>query len=139
MELEDRAPHLMVPLGQWLTQPMTHIVRKEDGSVTRLITTDGLPQGCPSTPILFSLATDAPLREFYGKLARHPTFTQLHREGNASIQIMRYMDDITLVTSSELADLAFLTIKEVLEEAGMLLNMDKCTAWTTDGVTPKTR
>ena len=124
MELEERAPHLMVPLGQWLTQPMTHIVRKEDGSVTNIITTDGLPQGCPSAPILFSLATDAPMKEFYGKLARHPTFAQLQREGRTSLDIMRYMDGITIVTSNELADLAFLTIKEALEEAGMLLNVD---------------
>jgi hypothetical protein len=50
---------------------------------------------------------------------------------------MRYMDDITIVTSDELADLAFLTIEESLEEAGMLLNVDKCTAWTSNGVTPK--
>ena len=107
MELQEKAPHFMVPLGQWLFKPMTNIVRMEDGTTTKIITTDGLPQGCPSAPILFSLATDAPLREFYGKLARHPTFSQLHREGKTSIQIMRYMDDITLVTSSELADLAF--------------------------------
>ena len=137
MELEEKAPHLMVPLGQCLPRPMTHIVKMEDGTTTKIITKDGLPQGCPSAPIFFSLATDAPIREFYGKLARHPTFSHLQREGKASIQIMRYMDDITLVTSSELADLAFLTIKEAMEEAGMLLNMDKRTAWATDGVTPQ--
>ena len=118
----------MVPLGQWLTQPMTHIVKKEDGATAKIITTNGLPQGCPSAPLLFSLATDAPLRELYGMLARHPTLARLQREGRANIQIMRYMDDITIVTSDELADLAFITIKEALEEAGMLRNVDKCTA-----------
>jgi hypothetical protein len=33
----------MVPLGQWLTQPMTHIVKKEDGATAKIITKDGLP------------------------------------------------------------------------------------------------
>ena len=108
---------MMVPLGQWLTQPTTHIVRKEDGSTTNIITVDGLPQGCPFAPILVSLATDAPLREFNGKLARHPTFAHLQREGRASLDIMRYMDDITIVTSDELADLACITSKETREEA----------------------
>jgi hypothetical protein len=41
----------------------------------------------------------------FGRLAHHPTFAQLHREGKAHLQVMRYMDDITIVTTEELADL----------------------------------
>ena len=46
-KLEETAPHLLIPIGQWLTTPMTHILKRDDGETETIITTDGLPQGCP--------------------------------------------------------------------------------------------
>jgi hypothetical protein len=54
-KLEETAPHLLVPMGQWLTTPMTHILKRDDGKTETIINTDGLPQGCPSAPLAFSL------------------------------------------------------------------------------------
>ena len=49
-KLEETATRLLAPIGQWLTTPMTHILIRDDGIAETIITTDGLPQGCPSAP-----------------------------------------------------------------------------------------
>ena len=63
--LAERAPHLLTPIGQWLRLPMTHILLTEEGEPVEIVTTDGLPQGCPSAPLAFSLAMGDPEQEFY--------------------------------------------------------------------------
>ena len=50
--LEERLPHLLTPIGQWLRLPMTHILRTDEGNPIEIVTLDGLPQGCPSAPWL---------------------------------------------------------------------------------------
>ena len=58
--LEERLPHLLTPIGQWLRLPMTHILRTDEGESIEIVTRDGLPQGCPSAPLAFSLAMGDP-------------------------------------------------------------------------------
>ena len=43
------------------------------------------------------------------------------------------MDDMTLITAPQVAESCYTELKEALTRAGMKLNEDKCTAWTTDG------
>ena len=62
--LEERLPHLLTPIGQWLRLPMTHILRTDEGEPIEIVTVDGLPQGCPSAPLAFSLAMGDPEQEF---------------------------------------------------------------------------
>ena len=62
--LEERLPRLLTPVGQWLRLPMTHILRTDEGESIEIVTTDGLPQGCPSAPLAFSLAMGDPELEF---------------------------------------------------------------------------
>ena len=50
IKLEETAPHLLAPIGQWLTTPMTHILKRDEGITETIITTYGLPHGCPSAP-----------------------------------------------------------------------------------------
>ena len=51
--------------------------------------------------------------------------------------LRRYMDDITLITAPRIADKSYEELKEALTRAGMKLNEEKCTAWTTDGRPPR--
>ena len=67
--LEERLPHLLTPIGQWLRLPMTHILRTDEGNPIEIVTADGLPQGCPSAPVAFSLAMGGPEQEFFQAMA----------------------------------------------------------------------
>ena len=52
------------------------------------------------------------------------------------------MDDMALITAPRIAERCYAELNEALTRAGMTLNEDTCTAWTTDGrppVTPKAR
>ena len=62
--LEERLPHLLTPIGQWLRLPVSHILRTDEGDPTEVVTLDGLPHGCPSAPLAFSLATGDQEQEF---------------------------------------------------------------------------
>ena len=46
------------------------------------------------------------------------------------------MDDMTLIVAPESADKCVEALSHTLTEAGMKLNEDKCTAWTTDDNPP---
>ena len=48
------------------------------------------------------------------------------------------MDDMTLITAPQIAERCYAELKEALTRAGMKLNEEKCTAWTTDGKPPET-
>ena len=128
--LAERAPHLLTPIGQWLRLPMTHIILTEEGEPVEIVTTDGLPQGCPSAPLAFSLAMGDPEQEFFTEMAQTGTNPN-------HFSLRRYMDDITLITAPHIADKCYSALKEALIRAGMKLNEDKCTAWTTDGRPPE--
>ena len=130
--LAERAPHLLTPIGQWLRLPMTHILRTEEGEPVEIVTTDGLPQGCPSAPLAFSLAMGDPELEFFAALA------QAYVNPN-HYALRRYMDDITLIAAPQVADKCYSELKAALTRAGMKLNEDKCTAWTTDGKPPESQ
>ena len=46
---------------------------------------------------------------------------------------------MTLITAPQIAERCYAELKEALTRAGMKLNEDKCTAWTTDGKPPETQ
>ena len=50
--------------------------------------------------------------------------------------MLRYLDDITLICPPEIADETYHVLRQVLTEDGMLLNEDKCIAFTSDGSPP---
>jgi hypothetical protein len=54
-EFEEEAPQLLLPIGQWLTTPMTHILKRDDGKTETIIPTDGLPPGLSFGPFGFLL------------------------------------------------------------------------------------
>ena len=83
----------------------------------------GLPQGCPSAPLAFSLAMASPEDEFFRRVAE----TKVNPKSV-----------ITLIVAPESADTCFEALSQALTEAGMKLNVDKCIAWTTDGHPPDT-
>jgi hypothetical protein len=130
--LAERAPHLLTPIGQWLRLPMLHILNSEDGSPVEIVTHDGLPQGCPSAPLAFSLAMGDPEQEFFTAMA-HAGVEPKH------FALRRYMDDITLIAAPQYADKVYEELKDSLTRAGMKLNEDKCTAWATDGRPPESQ
>ena len=53
------------------------------------------------------------------------------------MKLFRYLDDITLVTPPTVANTAFEILNKVLTNDGMLLNEEKCVAFTTDGSRPQ--
>ena len=54
------------------------------------------------------------------------------------MKLFRYLDDITLVTPPTVASTAFEILKNVLTNDGMLLNEEKCVAYTTNEERPPT-
>jgi hypothetical protein len=115
MELEERAPYLMVPVGQCLTQPRTHNVKKEVGTTANIITKDGLPQGCPSAPWAFSFAMANLEDDLYRIIAEA-------RVNPKAARLNRYMDDLTLATAPEASDKCFEVLRDTLPEAGLKLD-----------------
>ena len=110
---------------------MTHILKTDEGEPTQIITYDGLPQGCPSAPLAFSLAMGDPEHDFFQNLAYAGM-------GPTHFALRRYMDDMTLITAPQVAERCYETLKEALAAAGMKLNEDTFTDWTTDGKPPET-
>ena len=53
--------------------------------------------------------------------------------------LRRYMGDMTLITAPQVAERCYAELKEARARAGMKLNEDKRTAWTTDGKPPDTQ
>ena len=127
--LEERLPHLLTPIGQWLRLPMTHILRTDEGEPIEIVTMDGLPQGCPSAPLAFSLAMGDPEHEFFQAVASE-------RINPNHFALRRYMDDMTLVTAPHVAERCYAELKEALARSGVKLSEDKRTAWATDGKPP---
>ena len=114
---------------------MTHILRRDDGITETIITKDGLPQGCPSAPLAFSLFMKETEENFCRYIAGGP---QVEIHGGRGIHIRRYMDDISLIVAPEIADRCFEYLSKALTEGGMKFNQDKCTAWISNGETPET-
>ena len=109
---------------------MTHILRTEEGEPAEIVTIDGLPQGCPSAPLAFSLATGDPEQEFFMALAQAGVSPN-------HFALRRYMGDITLIPAPHVADKCYSELNEALIRAGMKLSEDNCTAWTTGGRPPE--
>jgi hypothetical protein len=53
--------------------------------------------------------------------------------------LRRYMGDMALFTAPQVAESCYAELKEALTRAGVKLNEDKCTAWTTYGKPPETQ
>ena len=131
--LARHSPHLLTPVGQWLVQPLDHIVRRQEGNVEHIVSTDGLPQGCPSAPLAFSLGLAKSVSRFWQILCNERGIPANFWQG---VRLLRYLDDITLICPPEIADETYHVLRQVLTEDGMLLNEDKCIAFTSDGSQP---
>ena len=94
--LEERRPHLLTPLGQWLRLPMTHILRTDEGDPLEVATSDGLPQECPSAPLAASLGMGDPEEEFFQAMAREGINPN-------NFVLKRYMCDLTLIAAPPVA------------------------------------
>ena len=106
-------------IGQWLLTPFDHVIRFEDGHLEHVSTVDGLPQGCPSAPLAFSLGLKRSIDRFWERLGeeRGIPATDIHK-----VKLFRYLDDITLITPPSVANKAFEILSTTLTEEGMLLN-----------------
>ena len=80
------------------------------------------------------MATGDPEDECFPAMARAGT-----NPNNYSLK--GYMDDITLIVAPMEAGKCYTELRGALTKAGVKLNEDKCTAWTTDGnpTTPTAR
>jgi hypothetical protein len=114
---------------------MTHLLKRDDGKTETIITTDGLPQGCPSAPLAFSMLMKDTEEQFCRHIAGDPHVV-IH--GGRGVHIRRYMGDISLIVAPEIADQCFEYLCKALTEGGMKLNQDKCTAWVSNGEIPET-
>ena len=72
--LKRHTPHLVKSIGQWLCTPFDHIIKFEDGHLEHVTTEDGLPQGCPSAPLSFSLRLRKSIDQFWENLDQHGEF-----------------------------------------------------------------
>ena len=115
-------PPLLTPVGQWLTQPFDHIVRRQYGNVD---SADGLPQGCPSAPLGFSLGRAKTISRAWQILSNERGIPASHWH---AVRLVRHIDDITLICPPYIADEAYHVLREVLTQGGMILNEDKCIA-----------
>jgi hypothetical protein len=72
-KLEEAAPHLLIPIGQWLTTPMTHILKETTGRPTRL-----------SRPMSFHRGAPRPFDLFIVHEGHRRTIVQAYRGGPPS-------------------------------------------------------
>ena len=105
---------------------MIHILRTDEGESIEIVTMDGLPQGCPLALLASSLAMGDPEHEFFQNIAFAGT-------NPTHLALRRCMGGMTLIATPQVAEQCCAELKEALTKAGLKLNEDKCTAWTTDG------
>lgn len=90
----------------------------QDG--TQIMSSEGVRQGDPLGPLLFSLAVRATLESFQRDL------TRLHSEGRRARQppiVMAYLDDVYVVSTDPIP---LDTIQALLQDAPVTLNPAKC-------------
>ena len=105
---------------------MTHILRTHGYHHRGWVTSR-----TPAAPLAFSMATASPGKDFYRHIAAMAV-------SHIAIYLKRYMGDITLVVAPDVEDKCSAALRDTLTEAGMSLNENKCTAWTTGGGPPDT-
>ena len=81
---------------------MTHILRTDEGDPIEIVIADGLPQGCPSAPLAFSLAMGDPEQEFVQAMARNGINPN-------NFALRSYMGDLALIAAPEWQEAAILS------------------------------
>ena len=84
---------------------------------------DGLLHGACEAPVAFALALRVAMKEFD---------EEMRKQGvgwTTELECWAYVDDITIATTARLAPLVTTKLRETLEEHGLELWKDKCTAY----------
>ena len=112
-ELESILPFVRL----WYSRPSTYTWRDDDGRVHVIRQAEGVEQGDPLSPLLFSLAIHAALRQ-----------------ANAELQpgeyLLAFLDDVYTITSkNRAAEVAHLVATTIHEHAGVEPKLGKFQLW----------
>ena len=120
--LEGTIPGLARACGWWYAQPTTHIYWDERQQAHEIIAEQGVDQGCPLSPALFSIAL-AP------KLAALETHL---RASDDRARVYAYLDDLFIVCDSAQSEVAVAGVQGAMAELGMSIKATKTKVWSTD-------
>ena len=122
---EAHLPTLAPFANMCLSRRSRYLYWDHRGSHRWIYAQEGVGQGDPLSPLYFSLAVRAPLERVRQRLHDMANPDELH-----DIHVYAYLDDVLLAVPSRLAAAALTVATEELRTCGLVLNRDKCKAWS---------
>ena len=120
--VQARMPILSCVARAWLSRPTTHVWWDSRGIAHRLLASSGVDQGCPLSPLFFSLGLADALASIDRQL--------LELDGQA--RVFAYLDDVVVVVRPDKAEDACKVVSDTVAAHGLQLNAGKTCVWTAD-------
>ena len=118
--VQTRMPILTCVARAWLSKPTTHVFWDAGGVAHPLPASAGVDQGCPLSPLFFSLG----LADAFSLIE-----TQLLAL-DSQAPVFAYLDDLIVVVDPSKAEQARKVVENTLAAHGLQLNVGKTCAWT---------
>ena len=118
--VQKRKPELSRVATTLLPKTTHHWWYDKQGGAKQIEAECGVDQGCPLSPALFAMAMADPLA----------TLTAQLREVDPQVQVLSYLDDVYVVTTTENATEALSAAAKCFAPLGLELNRSKTEAWS---------
>jgi len=135
-ELEVCSPTLLTAFAQWIARESTVVFFTADGRVIELHTCTGVDQGCPGSPVLFALGMRRAINRIRARLREWLTSCPDLALQTAVLEVLSYLDDLTVVLPPAAVETALPVVEEELQEVGLTVNRDKTLCWSPSGECP---